>query len=379
MTRTHPEISIGRLNPITDREAADAVSTQTLTALLEAVVEVPVSVPRESRRAPARARRRMRRLALAAGVAVAALLGVTIVISGHGPSVAEPADAEILRSVAAALHPPGAIVLESFTRATSCRGANCGPVQEGDGRYSSYEETAQGTVRRELILAEPGIRAGVEMAIAHGGAELYDPASNTVYRFSSYRHALTPGPAPGTEVYHLPPQQTLLFDEGVPGSQTPIPPGNVTVPGLSLTVTADQARALRDGSARIELLTVSAGHFAMRVAAARSTPKISPAEQARLLMGPLRVLGPTTIDGQRAIKLVPVHGQGELDVRPGSYYPIKEILGRDTTYTWQQYKVRAATQRGVSLFSLTARHPSASLDDSNAGFLTAWHRLTRGD
>ncbi len=379
MTRTRHENPVARLNPITDREAAGTVSEQALTALLNAVMEISAPVARHPHRARSRTPRRTRRLVLAAGVSAAVVLGATGAISGRGPTVAQPADAEILHGVAAALHPTGSIVLESFTRVTSCTGAHCGPVREGDGRYTSVEETARGTLARELVVAEPGIRSGAEVAIAQNGDELYDPVSNTVYRFSSYGHDLTPGPTPGTYVYHLPTQQILLRDEAVPGTQTPVPPDNAMVPALSLTVTAGQADDLRSGRARIDMFTTPSGHYALRVAPVFTTPHVSPAETARLLMGQLRVLGPTTVDGQRAIRLVPIHGHGELDVHPDTYYPIKEILGRDTTYTWHQYQVRPATQPIVSLFSPTARHPSARLDDTNAGFLAAWHRLTHGD
>jgi len=375
MTRTRRESPVGALSRITDREAARTVSEPTLSALLDAVVTIPVPLPRESRRA----RPRRWRLVLAAGLAAATLVAVTGAISGRSLTVAQPADAEILRGVAAALHPAVSVVIESFTRVTPCRGAGCGPARQGDGPYRIVEETAHGALQRELILAEPGIRSGVEVAIAPGGANIYDPGSGTVYRFSSYGHDLMPGPSLGTEVYRLPAQTTLLHDEGVPGSEAPVPPDGGTVPRQTLTVTAGQARALRDGRARIDLVAVSPGHYAMRVAPAWTIPAMTPREQARLLMGPLRVLGPAVVDGQRAIRLVPIHGQGELDVRPGTYYPIKEILAGNTTYTWQRYEVHAASQPNVSLLSVTARHPSARLEDSNAGFLTAWHRLAYGD
>jgi hypothetical protein len=99
-------------------------------------------------------------------------------------------------------------------------------------------------------------------------------------------------------------------------------------------------------------------------------------------LGKLKVAGPTTVDGRRAIKLVPVHGHGEYDVAPGTYYPIREVLpyaSGSQIITWSEYRVVPATAANERLLSLEARHPGARVDHSRADFLAAWKRLTRGD
>jgi hypothetical protein len=125
------------------------------------------------------------------------------------------------------------------------------------------------------------------------------------------------------------------------------------------------------------------GQHRLRVAPALPpVPFWSPAAQARAFLGPLKVVGPTVVGSREAIKLVPLHGQGEYDVAPGSYYPIREIRvahGASTTTTWDQYRVLPETGSNRSLLSLTARHPSARINGSNADYLTAWKRLTLGN
>ncbi|MGH2868880.1 MAG: hypothetical protein ACRDNK_15140 [Solirubrobacteraceae bacterium] len=104
---------------------------------------------------------------------------------------------------------------------------------------------------------------------------------------------------------------------------------------------------------------------------------------ARARLGRLKVLGPTVVDGRKAIKLVPIHGPGEYDVAPGTYYPIREILqdtpGSKVTTTWSEYRVVPATPANERLLSLPARHPGARIDRSRADFLAAYARLRRGE
>ena len=58
-------------------------------------------------------RRPVLTLAVVAGALTALILGVTGVLSGHGPAAPQLADAAVLRGAAAALaHPPGSIVID---------------------------------------------------------------------------------------------------------------------------------------------------------------------------------------------------------------------------------------------------------------------------
>ena len=81
------------------------------------------------------------------------------------------------------------------------------------------------------------------------------------------------------------------------GTDTPPPP---------LTITAAQARQLRDGSAEVWDVDNPKHENRMQVHAAFRVP--SPAAEARAQLGQLKVVGPTIVDGRSAIKLVPIHG-----------------------------------------------------------------------
>jgi hypothetical protein len=80
-------------------------------------------------------------------------------------------------------------VIESFTRATSCHGATCASVRAGDGRYGSIEETARGTLVRELIIAEPSLRSGVDVAIL-GTSTRFDRAPSPTRLCSASSRAI---------------------------------------------------------------------------------------------------------------------------------------------------------------------------------------------
>ena len=81
--------------------------------------------------------------------------------------------------------------------------------------------------------------------------------------------------------------------------------------------------------------------------------------QAQLKAGKLRVDGPTTVDGRKAIKLSSIHGPYgyEYDVAPGTYYPIKQVFrSRAVTITtvYSEYRVLPETPANQSS---SARRP----------------------
>ena len=379
MSPTRHENLVSLLNPIPDERAETAVSPETLADLTAAVMDVPIATrPHGRSRVRIARRRRALVLALAAGAAAGAL-AVTEATVGHGPTIAQLADAAIVRGVDAVLHPAaGSVITESFTRVTACRNLTCQRSMEAahDPRTFRFSEMADTAgARRVLILMDSrDHRSGVETLDLPSGHELYDPRSNTMYRFSYYAHDITPAPMPGTFVYRLPSGWMQLAS---------LPYLSDVVSAAPLTITARQAQALRRGTARIVVLTTPNGQHRLQVAPAFPPfPYETPSASARQDLGPLKVAGPTMVNGHRAIRLVPIHGAGEFDVAPGTPYPLREIEvapGAIITTTWTEYRVLPGTSSNQALMSLTARHPSARIDDSNQDYWAAMRRLTRGD
>lgn len=396
MTRADTDSPIALLNPISDSAAAASVSTETSAALIADILEVRAPARRHAVGTPVPVRRR-RGLAVALACAAVALLGLATTLAGRGPSVAQPADAEIIRGVDAVLHPDSSIVTEAWTAVTRCPTASCRQAMRAGSdpsvqHFSGAEEIRQGHLGNEVVLTQAGQRAGFQTANVDGGHQLYDPRTNTVYAFSDYAHDITPGARAGTFVYRLPSRRPLFW------SQPILDDPNASVPPLTLT--ARQADGLRDGSARVEVLRTARGGYRMRVRPAFRMPDPRPAAFIQAWLGSLKVAGFTVVDGRRAIRLLPVHGRGEYDVAPGTYYPIRSIVfpedaagawgphppsaavradSASITTTWSVYQVGADTARGQARLSLAARHPDARLDDNNADYLAAWRRAISGD
>ncbi|MEO8968211.1 MAG: hypothetical protein ABI355_11320, partial [Solirubrobacteraceae bacterium] len=158
-------------------------------------------------------------------------------------------------------------------------------------------------------------------------------------------------------------------------------PSVAVAPAPPLTITASQARSLLDGSAQVWDVENAKHEYRMSIHAAFRVPSDSAVARAQL--GRLKVVGPTVVDGRNAIKLVPIHGPGEYDVTPGTYYPIRLVIadapGAKTTITWSEYRVLPATPVNERLLSMAARHPGARIDRSRADFIAAWDRLSAGD
>ncbi|MDQ6807679.1 MAG: hypothetical protein M3065_22635 [Actinomycetota bacterium] len=380
MTPTKHRNPIGALNPINDDDALDAVSPQTWADLAAAIVATPSSPPRRPRLRDARAqpRRPTLRLTVAAGAVTAVLVGVIGLLSGQGPSSAQPADAAILRGTAAALHPSGAIVIETWSSVSRYpRGYTLRPgLDTARGDWSRITETPTGSGPQNELVLDMGASAitGVQSGYVNGDNELYDPIHHIAYDSSNYGPDITPGTRPGTYVYTMP-RHAMFFR--LPSVVTP--PGPDAPPPL--TITAKQAQALRDGRAEVWVGPNSHYQNRMSIHAASRVPSESVVVHAWL--GKLKVVGRTTVDGRRAIKLVPVHGSGEYDVAPGTFYPIREVVrypsGAGVITTWSEYRVIPAIPANERLLSLAARHPGARVDHSRADFLAAWKRLMRGD
>jgi len=107
------------------------------------------------------------------------------------------------------------------------------------------------------------------------------------------------------------------------------------------------------------------------------------ADQVRALLtsGKAHVAGHATVDGRDTIKIVFSHGSNTYYVAAdGSYAPVELVSGRPsdktgvTTFVFHTYEQLSGSGEG-NLLSLTARHPSAAVVYSLAGYRAATNRL----
>ena len=217
MSSTDPRNAISLLNPISDDDAARAVSPQTLVDLAEAIVATPALPDRHRRHrlSPRKVRRPVLTLAVLAASATALFLAVLALFAGQGPTIAQPAAAAVLRRAADALaHPPGSIVIESYSsvEVTNPKLLKFAPgFKRPHGlqtmRWSQREitETPVGHgPQNEVNLGGPSVSNGVQIGEVNGNNELYDPTNNTVYISRAYGSDIKAGAKPGTFVYTWP-------------------------------------------------------------------------------------------------------------------------------------------------------------------------------
>lgn len=392
MSTTRRQNPVSRLNPISDADAARAASPETLADLAAAIIATPAP-PKARRRARFGAssrhvRRPVLTLAVVAGVLAALVLGATGVLSGQGPAAPQLADAAVLRGAAAALaHPPGSIVIDfdSNVQKTNPSFLKFAPGYKPPKgiqtvRWSNHEiiETPVGNGPQNVVnLGGPSVTNGVQVGEVNGNNELYDPATNTVYISSQYGSDITAGAKPGTFIYTQPNVQGAPPGSAAAEQNAHRPP--------PLTITAAQARALRNGTSQVQILG-SPEHpstYRMKVTPAFRVTSTTAEIQAQLKAGKLKVAGPTTIDGRKAIELISIHGPyGYVyDVAPGTYYPIKQVVrSRAITITtvYSEYRVLPATPANQQLLNLAVRHPGAQIDNNPADYQAAQARLITG-
>ncbi len=300
MSTTRPQNPVSRLNPISDADAARAASPQTLADLAAAIVATPAPPQARGRGWFGGSSRYVRRpvltLAVVAGALTALILGVTGVLSGQGPAAPQLADAAVLRGAAAALaHPPGSIVIDfdSNVQETNPKFLKFAPgFQAPKGiqtvRWSNHEiiETPVGSGPQDVVnLGGPSVTNGVQVGEVNGNNELYDPTTNTVYVSSEYGSDVTAVAKPGTFIYTQPQLQGAPPGSGAAQENAHRPP--------PLTITAAQARALRNGTSQVQILG-SPEHpstYRMKITPAFRVTSTTAEIQALLKAGRLKVLG----------------------------------------------------------------------------------------
>jgi hypothetical protein len=233
---------------------------------------------------------------------------------------------------------------------------------------------------------------------------------------SNARHYLfSRGPKPGTYRVRVP----VAYRVGVPASHKLYGHATNTKPRpvhgrynvrpiyRTLTVTAAQAKALRNGrdtviwNRPLGIVGAPAKHNGLRErirhirvvpapsagsanASRNDTSDLDPFSAtfrgqilAMLRSGGVRVVGHATVDGVDTIKIQSADGHIIYYVTPGSYAPV-ELITKGTTggvvVRFDTYEALPAGSNG-DVLSLTARHPTATVDRSVADYNAADERL----
>jgi hypothetical protein len=268
------------------------------TSLVRFENQLADAIDRERSRRP---RRLVLRTALA-GVAVATVaLGILSAFPGSGPSVVDRAAAALVPSNGGLLH-----VVMTVTQ-TGPEGSST------SSRTESWQASSPPYDQRRIVNND-----GLEIAIADGVPQLYDPETNTIY---------------------IGPRQDLKS----------MPP---------------KARAERAGGRNARTgMTVDAGGDLYR-------------EKILLLLdsGRAREDGRTTVDGREAIRIVASEGGMMLLVDADSYEPIEWRVsenGMTTEAFFPTYERLPADAASADLLSLTAQHPDATIDRDPAHYEAA--------
>lgn len=208
----------------------------------------------------------------------------------------------------------------------------------------------------------------VERATVSGAMWLYDQSTNTVYTDDPRpTFTLTPGAQPGT--------YTLRPGDGTSGP--------------SLTVSASQAAALRDGT---DVWATDGNGGLMVVPRPTTGSQILSDFRSRalaLMNSPTaKVTRNVTIDGQNAIEVASADGTTIYYLDPATYAPIQmtNTIGPGTnmgdpsndstvTLTFTDWQDLTGSAADPALLSLTAQHPHANVDGSASDYTAAEDRL----
>ena len=176
------------------------------------------------------------------------------------------------------------------------------------------------------------------------------------------------------------PTSTLKPPAGPSGTVSPKP----------LTLTAAQAKALRNGSDGVveTLLGKFPFHVRLGVAPVPRFPSETASIRDLLKRHALKVAGTTTVAGRPVIKIVGPNfnlrrGPGESGVTyyvdPHTYTPIELIVDRPPLFKdsqiWTEYRMLPSTPATERLLSLASRHPTARIDHNRQDYIRAANGL----
>jgi hypothetical protein len=263
--------------------------------------------------ATTRPRGRLPRVGLRVGAVVlaAAVIVAVVLVTSTAGPDVQSAEATTINRAADALHPASGTILHVDSTLTTSYPQG----QHWSTRQDVWQQQ-QGTLCNWLNLrrSAPGTPAGTEGGTVNGRDELYDPVRNTIYI--------------------------------APPIRVPPPPPGVTLPN-ECSYMADFAKQVRG------LLT----------------------------SGRARVDGRARIGGRETIKIVFTHAVETYYVAAdGTYAPVELVSGRPADATGMSTTVFHTYEElpgagNADLLSLTARHPTAGVVYSVAGFRAANDRL----
>jgi hypothetical protein len=364
----------------------DPVTGEAAEALLREILAAPR--PERTRRARPSTRLVVRLAAVGAGAAVA--FAAITAITGEDRGGVAPASAAVVRhALAAAIPPPDTILHVDMT----------GTQNNGDGttitwRDESWQANSAPYDRRQLETNPDG--ATVESANVGPSEQIYDPGTNTIYASTASapsakpeaqrNYRISPGPTANSYVVRL---MVLEITRGH---------GYRIVPGRGrqyrLVITATQAKALKDGSDVVKWVRAPRGPGRLNgyrpavvpVKAAATAPDCSDfgsQDYGDQILTMLRscgahVVGHADIGGRDTLELRSQDGHITYYVDASSYAPVRlDTTGTDggTSLRFVTWEVLPAGAANEHLLSLTAQHPSATVDRNQADYVAAERRL----
>ena len=296
------------------------------------------------------------------------------------------------------LQPPGTILHVDLR----------GTQNNGDGttitwRDQSWQENSAPYDRRQVETNPDGTI--VESGNVGDSEQVYDSATNTIYASGStasqasrangarsaqsetrHKYRISPGPTANTYTVRL-----MVF-RITPGHGYKIVPGRGRQ--YRLVITRSQAKTLKDGGDIIKWVRAPRGAGTLNgyrpavvpAPAAATAPDCSDfgsQDYGDQILTMLRscgahLVGHATIGGRDTLELRSQDGHITYYVDASSYAPVQlDTTGTDggTSLRFTTYEVLPADDAHEALLSLTAQHPSATVDQNQADYLAAEKRL----
>jgi hypothetical protein len=325
----------------------------------------------------------------AVGSAAAVVIAAVIAITSDDRGAVAPASAAVVRhALAAAAQPPGTILHVDMR----------GTQNNGDGtmitwRDESWQASGATGERRQVETNPDGTTA--ESANVGDTEQVYDPATNTIYASTTTassakpeaqrNYRISPGPTSNTYVVRL-----MVF-RIAPGRGYKIVPGRGQK--YRLVITASQAKALKDGSDVVKCVRArGAGTLiwyrpavvpAPTAATAPDCSHFGSQDYGDQILTLLRscgahLVGHATIGGRDTLELRSQDGHITYYVDASSYAPVQlDTTGTDggTSLRFTTYEVLPGEDSNEALLSLTAQHPSATVDRNQGDYVAAEKRL----
>jgi hypothetical protein len=328
----------------------------------------------------------------ALGGAAAIVVAAVAALTGGGRGAVAPASAAVVRHALAAVAQPAGSILHVDMRGKQW-GAGTPTITWRD---ESWQETSAPHDRRQVETRTDGTI--VESGNVGGAEQIYDPARNTIYVSSAdangdhaaaqreHAYRFRPGPTPDTSRLVL--TFYLITKKG----------GKVVTVGQhrTLVVTNAQAAALKNGSDTIRWKSVPrAGHpkrpryTATVVQAKAAEPAAAGCDDfgsedyghqiVTLLQScGARLVGHAIVDGRDTLELRSRDGHITYYVDSHTYAPVQlDTTGTDggTSLHFVTWELLAGGGANDALLSLTAQHPSATVDHDEADYRAAEQRM----